>query len=327
MHRRAFIRCFTGLLVAAAPLAPSAQTATTVRRVGYLASGAPDTPEDLQQDYASLRKLGWIEGRNLLFERRYANGRIELLRALADELVRLKVDLIVTSGTAATLAAKSATDTIPIVFWSAGDPVRSGLVASLAQPGGNVTGYTTVAPRIDGKRLQVLHDLLPSVQRVGVLENLTNPYFRAAREDLAQAARSLGMQPVFVEVAAASELENAVADIARRGGQALLVGPDDLFYENRGELMQAALKHSLPTTVSRLYIREVGALISYAPEEAEHSARAAAFIDRILRGAKPADLPIEQPSRFVLIINLKTAKALGITIPRSMLVRADEVIH
>jgi len=327
IERRAFIRALTCALLLTAPVAAGAQKTTTVRRIGYLGSGGPDTPGDIEQQYASLRKLGWIEGRNLLVERRYANGRIELLPTLAEELIRLKVELIVTSGTPATLAAKGATKTIPIVFWSAGDPVGSGLVASFAKPGGNVTGYTIAAPEINSKRLQVLRELLPSVQRVGVLENSTNPYYRQARVDLEQAARSLGMQLIFIEVGAASQLPSAVAEVSRRGGQALLVPPDDLFYENRVELMQAALKHSLPTTASRLYVREMGGLISYAPTEAEHDARAAAFIDRILRGAKPADLPVEQPSKFVLIINLKTAKTLGITIPQSLLSRADEVIE
>ncbi|MET0166130.1 MAG: ABC transporter substrate-binding protein [Vicinamibacterales bacterium] len=326
MDRRTFISTMSCGVVAA-PLIATAQTGTTVRRIGYLVPGAPETPAELQQTFAPLRKLGWIEGQNVHFERRYANGRAELLHPLAEELVRLKVELIVTEGTPATLAAKNATNTIPIVFWSAGDPVRSGLVATLAKPDGNVTGFAIIGSEMDAKRLQVLRELLPSVQRVGVLENSTNPHYRAVREDLEQAARALGMQPIFVEVATAGELANGVAEIARRGGQAMLIGPDNLFNENRVELMQAALKHSLPTTVSRLYIRETGALISYAPAEAEHDARAAAFIDRILRGAKPADLPVEQPSKFLLIINLRTAKVLGVTVPQSLLLRADEVIQ
>ena len=313
--------------MASQPVAASAQPTRTVRRIAYLSSGAPEAPEDIEQQNAALRKLGWFEGRNLLVERRYANGRAELLHTLAEELIRLKVELIVTSGTPATLAAKGATNTIPIVFGSAGDPVRSGLVASFAKPGGNITGYTIAAPQINSKRLQMLHELLPSVQRVGVLENSINPYFRQARADLEQAARQLGMQLLFVEVGAASELPSAVAEVSRRGGQALLVGPDDLFYENRVELMQAALKHSLPTTASRLYIREIGGLIAYGPTMAENNARAAAFIDRILRGAKPADLPVEQPTKFELVINMNTAKALGLTIPQSLLARADEVIQ
>src|SRR5437867_6317185 len=203
MDRRTFICATTSVLVLAEPLIARAQAATTVRHIGDLSPGAPETPEDIRQGYAPLSRLGWIEGQNLLVERRYANGRTELLRPLAEELVRLKVELIVTSGTAATLAAKSATNTIPIVFGIAADPVRTGLVTSLARPGGNVTGYSIVNPELDAKRLAVLRELLPAMQRVGILENPTNPYFRAGHNELEQTSRSLGMQPIFVEVAAA----------------------------------------------------------------------------------------------------------------------------
>ena len=323
MNRRLFMRLLPGMLVAVSPAPALAQATTRLRRIGYLSPAAPYSLEGLS---AALRKLGWIEGRNLSFEPRFAAGKTELLRALAEELVRIKVELIVTEGTQATLAAKNATATVPIVFWSAGDPVRSGLVPSLARPGGNVTGYTIVVPEMDAKRLQVLRELLPSVKRVGVLENATTPVHRALRGEIEQAARSLGMEAVFVEVATADAVANGVTEIARRGGQAVLVRPDSLFEENLGALMQAALKHALPTTVSRLYIRETGALISYAPSAAEHDDRGASFVDRILRGAKAGDLPIEQPTRFVLIINLRTADALGIKVPQSMLNRADEVI-
>jgi putative tryptophan/tyrosine transport system substrate-binding protein len=328
MDRRTFI-CVAGnaILLAGPTLFATGEALATVRRIGYLLPGAPDTPEEIQRQEATLRKLGWIVGQNVLFERRYANGSLELLRPLAEELVRLKVELIVTDGTAATVAAKGATKTIPIVFWSAGDPVRAGLVASLARPGGNVTGYSIVSPEINAKRLEVVRELLPAVQRVGVLENPTNPYFRAARNDLDDASRSLGMQAIFVEVATAGGLTNAVAEVARQGAQMLLVPPDFLFYDNRVELMRAALQHALPTTVSRLYIHEVGALLSYDPAESEQVARGAAFVDKILRGARPLDLPVEQPTMFELIINMKTAKALGLTIPKSLLLRADEVIQ
>lgn len=312
------------LLAAATPFAARGQRTTKLRVIGYLSLGAPGSLDD---EYAALRKLGWIVGRNLSVEERYANERVEDLPLLAEELVRLNVELILTDGTAPTLAAKKATSSIPIVFWSAGDPVGSGLVASLAKPGGNVTGYTTAAPQVDAKRLELLHELLPSVRRMGVLETRSNPYYRRARENLEHVARALRMVVIFVEVSGADQITNAVAEVAARGGQAMLVGPDNLFSENQVELMHAALKHSLATAVSRLYIREVGALISYAPTEAEHDARAAAFVDRILRGARPADLPIEQPSRFALIVNMKTARALGITVPQSFLLRADEVIE
>ena len=310
-----------------APGAARAQTATTVRRIGVLGSGAQPTPDDFLQAYAPLRELGWVEGKNLLVERRYANGRAELLRPFAEELVHLKVELIATNGTDATLAAKNATTTIPIIIWSAGDPVRTGLVASLAQPGGNITGYSFVAPELNAKRISLLHELLPTAQRVGVLENSTNPIFGVLQKDTEPLYRSLGMQTIIVEVAAESDLENAVAEMARRRAQVVVVGADSLFRVNRFRIMNAALRYALPTMVDGGDMLEAGGLLSYAISVAEANQRHAAFIDKILRGAKPADLPIEQPTKFELGINLKTAKALGITVPQSLLVRADEVIQ
>jgi len=326
MDRRTFIGVVAAGMIAA-PLAASAQTATTVRRIGVLSPGARPTPAELQQVYAPFKELGWTEGQNLFIERRYANGRAELLRPLAEELVRLKVEIIVTWGTAAALAAKNATTTIPIVIATAGDPVRSGLVTSLARPGGNITGYSIVGPEIDAKSLSLLRELVPGLQRVGVLENSTNPHYRAVRKEFEQTCRSLGLQPIIIEVAAAGELENAIAEMARRRAQALFVQGDGLFYDNRVPLMSAALRYALPTIATDREMLEAGALISYGNSEAEERQRYAAFVDRILRGAKPADLPIEQPTRFDLGINLKTAKALGIAVPQSLLLRADEVIQ
>ena len=326
MDRRKFVGAVVYGFVGA-PLITRAQTRTTVRRIGFLTSGASDSPEELQREGAVLSKLGWIEGKNLLVERRYANGRPELLRPLAQELVRLRMEIIVTAGTSATLAAKSATDSIPIVFWSAADPVRTGLVASLARPGGNVTGFSVVITELEAKRVEVLREWVPRLQRIGRLENSTNPYYRATRKEFEEACRSLSVQPIFVEVAAAGELPNGVAEVARRGGQGLLVGPDALFSIHRGELMRAALRHALPTTVSHDFIREDGALVSYDRLESEEYQRGASFIDRILRGAKPADLPVEQPTKFELILNLKTAKALGVAVPPALRWRADEVIE
>ena len=325
MDRRTVIGVAAAIV--AAPLAAIAQTATTVRRIGFLSSGARPTPDEIRYESTPLRELGWVEGRNLVVERRYANGSTELLQPFAEELVQLKVELIVAFSTTATLAAKNATTTIPIVTKSAGDPVRSGLVASLARPGGNITGYSIVLPELNAKRLALLRELLPALQRVGWLENSTNPYYRAAREDLEQACRSLSIQPIFVQVAAAGELQGAVAEVTRQRAQALLVPTDTLFYENRAEIMRAALKHALPTMAQRKTVLEDGALIAYDHTITEENYRNAAFIDRILRGAKPADLPIEQPTKFELIINLKTARALGITIPPPLLLRADEVIQ
>jgi putative ABC transport system substrate-binding protein len=274
-----------------------------------------------------LRELGWIEGQNLLLEQRYTNGRAELLRPFAEELVRLKVELIATRGTDAAVAAKNSTTTIPIIMYSAGDPVRAGLVSSLARPGGNITGFSIVSPELDAKRLALLRELLPAVQRVGALENSTNPYYRAAREDFEQACRSLDVQPIIIEVAKVGELENAIAEMARRRAHALFVPADSIFNANRVPIMIAALRYALPTIVVGRDMLEAGALVSYAHTDAEQNRRYAGFVDRILRGAKPADLPVEQPTRFELGINLKTAKALGITIPQALLLRADEVIQ
>jgi putative ABC transport system substrate-binding protein len=326
MDRRTFISAVAAALLAAS-LAASSQTATTVRRIGVLSAGARSTPAELGEIYAPLRELGWIEGQNLLLEQRYTNGRAELLRPFAEELVRLKVEVIVTRGTDAAVAAKNSTTTIPIIMYSVGDPVRTGLVASLARPGGNVTGFSIVGPELDAKRLALLRELLPGLQRVGALENSTNPYFRAAREDFEQACRLLDVQPIIIGVAKADELENAIAEMARRRAQALFVPADSIFNANRVLIMRAALRHALPTIVVGREVLEAGALVSYAHTDAEQNKRYAAFIDRILRGAKPADLPIEQPTKFELIINLKTAKVLGITIPQSLLLRADQVIQ
>jgi putative ABC transport system substrate-binding protein len=326
MDRRTFIGAAAAGMIAA-PLAASAQTAKTVRRIGVLDPRAPLPQTDLELEYAPLRALGWVVGQNLLVERRYANGKAELLRPLAEELVRLKVEIIVTGGTAATLAAKNATTTIPIIMYSAGDPVRSGLVASLSRPGGNITGFSIVGPEIDAKGLALLRELLPGLRRVGVLENSTNPYYRAVRKEFEQACRSLGLQPIIIEVAAAGELESAIAEMARQRAQAVFVQPEGLFFDNRIPLMSAALRYALPTLAVGKEMLEAGALVSYEGTDAERNQRYAAFVDRILRGAKPADLPVEQPTKFELGINLKTAKALGLTVPQTLLLRADEVIE
>jgi len=212
-------------------------------------------------------------------------------------------------------------------MFGTGDPVRSGLVASLARPGGNVTGYTTIGPEIDAKRLALLRELFPGLQRVGVLVDPTNPYFRIVRKEFEQTCRSISIQPITIEVSAAGALVNAIAELARRKGQALFVQRDTLMFDNAVQVMAAAVRYSLPTIAADKVMLEAGTLVSYTNSYAEQNRRWAGFIDRILRGAKPADLPIEQPTKFELGINLKTAKALGITIPQSLLLRADEVIQ
>jgi putative ABC transport system substrate-binding protein len=327
MNRREVLTMLGSTLLLGGSIGTKAQIAQSIRRIGSLGPAEPPNSEFLQRVWAPARELGWVEGQNLIVERRYAGGKQELLQVYAEELVRLNVELIATNGTAATIAAKNATARIPIVMFSAGDPVRSGLVVSLARPGGNVTGYSIVAPELDAKRLERLQELLPTARRVAVLVNPTNPYNEVAREEREQVYRSFGMQLIIVGAAAPSELENAVSETVRRRAQALIVATETLFWENRVLLMRAALGHRLPTIVGSRDVLTAGGLLSLDIDEAEQYRAFAYFVDKILRGAKPADLPIQQPSKLLLSVNLKTAKTLGITIPHSLLLRADEVFE
>jgi putative ABC transport system substrate-binding protein len=311
----------------AVPLAAMAQQAVQIRRIGYMAIEDEAGSGLRNVILPALRDLGWIEGKNLIVEGRFADGKLELFPAFAAELVRLKVELILTASTAATIAAKNATANIPIVIFSAADPVRSGLVASLAHPGGNITGTSSIMTELRAKRVQLLHELLPAATRVGELVNTQSPILSIGRDEYEQAYRSFHIQPIFVEVTSASEWDKAVAEVARQRGQALIVSADGLFTANRVQIMSAALRYALPTMVDDLDVLKAGGLMRYAVSEEELGRHAAVFIDKILKGALPADLPVEQPTRLMLTINLKTAKALGITIPQSLLLRADEVIQ
>jgi putative ABC transport system substrate-binding protein len=322
--RRLFIPALASALLLGVPFAASLQPTTTVRHIGWLLPG-PIASSIIELRKAALRERGWIEGRNLLIDYRY--GTPDRLPLLAQEFVQHKVDLIVTEGTTATLAAKKATQLIPIVIWSAGDPVRSGLVASLAKPGGNVTGLSIVSPELDAKRLSLLRDFVPGTRYVGELENSENAYFRAARSAVEETYRALGMEAIFVEVAHADEFDGAVAKVARQPEAALHVPRDVLFMNNAKSVMRIALNHRLPTIVEGNELLEAGGLLSYDFSESELTRRGAAFIDKVLRGAKPSDLPMEQPTTFELGVNLKTANALGIVLPARLLLRADRVIE
>lgn len=326
MDRRVFIDAITASL-AAASFAAVGQTSAMVRRIGILTTDAPETQATLDLIYAPLRALGWVEGQNLRVERRYTSGNVDLLRPFAEELVRLDVELIGTLGTPAALAAKNATNTIPIVIWSAADPVGSGLVASLARPGGNVTGFSFLAPEIDTKRVELLRDLVPGLRRFGVLETPSNPYYRARRSRFEQACRSLGVEPIFIDVAMPGDVEGAIKELVRRGAQALMVPQEPVFFENPGPLMTVASKFALPTVSATANLVAAGAVASLSHSSAEQDERFAWFVDKILRGAKPAELPIQQPTRFVLVVNAKAAKALGLSVPRSILLRADRVVE
>jgi putative tryptophan/tyrosine transport system substrate-binding protein len=322
--RRSFCWALTGVFVA--PGIAIAQ-ASKVRRLGVLELGdEPDEPEQVWRQDGPLRERGWVEGKNLYVERRY--GRPEAMQPLADELVRARVEIIVTGGTAATLAAKRATTTIPIVFRSAGDPVLLGLVASLARPGGNVTGYSNAGPEVTAKHLSLLKELLPQLQRIGVLWWAGDPYNRATRGQFEHVCQSVGLVPIIVEISEAGEIGGGIAQLERQHAQALALPSGGFFWDHRLEIVDAATKHGLPTmTDAAEIVREAGALIGYASTLVERDGLRADYIDRILRGAKPADLPVQQPTKFELVINLKTAKKLGITIPQSLLLRADDVIQ
>lgn len=325
MRRRTFIHVL-GALVCTVVQTTNAQT-ETVRRIGFLASGVPATPALLEEQFAPLKELGWIEGKNVVFLRRYSYDKAELLDSYAAELVRLKVDLIVTEGTDATLAVKNATKTIPIVIRSAADPVRTGLVASLARPGGNITGYATTGLDAEMKLLEAVREVLPQIRRVARLDTLTNMYYRAVREETEQAYRAAGLKPIFVAITYASELENAITAIVRQRAEVLVVGGANLLEDNRVRIIGATLTGKLPTVGGGRLFVEAGGLLSYSIDLGELRRRGAAFIDRILRGAKPGDLPIEQPTQFDLGINIKTATALGVVIPPSVLLRATYVVR
>jgi putative ABC transport system substrate-binding protein len=327
MNRRDILAMFGGTLFLGGPLVTKAQAPSTVRNIGVLAPAMRPDPAELQQIWAPSKGLGWVVGQNLTLHERYAGGKPELLRSMAEELVKRNVDIIVTVGTASTLAAKNATSRIPIVMYTAGDPVGAGLIANLAKPGGNVTGFSVVSPDLDAKRLSFLHELSPTAQLVGVLVNRATPVHAVERERSEQVYRSLGMQPIFVEVAGSGELEGAVAEAARRRVQALVVPVDILFGQNGALIARAALRHVLPTIVGDRDILEAGGLLSLAIDQDEANSVLAYLVDKILRGAIPADLPVQQPTKFRLGINMKTAKALGLTVPQSLLLRADEVIQ
>jgi putative ABC transport system substrate-binding protein len=332
IDRRTFL-AGTGAVLLAAPLPAGAQQAKKVWRIGMLwfGSSLEDLPVRVRFDafQQGLGEQGYVKGGNIAFEHRYARGKYELFSSLAAELVRLKVDVIVTPGnTPATVAAKQATSTIPIVFMASPDPVALGLVASLARPGGNITGVSSlVGPEIVGKRLELLKEAVPKLSRVAVLSNPTNPDIPVFIGEAEVAARSLKVQLHIVEARGPDEFEGAFATMIKERAGAILVLPDTIFLFNGKQLANLAAKNRLPAMYGQRENVEAGGLMTYAPSVAELSRRASTYVAKILQGAKPADLPVAQPTKFELVINLKTAKALGLTIPPSLLGRADEIIQ
>ena len=310
------------------PLATAAEPAPGSHRVGYLHPGsaalAPIRLEPLRQ---GLRALGYVEGRNLVLETRWGEGNFDRLAVLAAELVALKVEVIVTGGAAAAQAARNATASIPIVMVDPGDPVRTKLVASLRQPGGNVTGLSSATPDLAAKQLQMLKEAVPKVTRVGFLWSANAPAGALALAETEKAAAVLNVRLQPMEVRQANDLDEAVAAIARGQGNALIVFADPLTFTHRQHIMDMAAQRGLVAVSGAREFADAGGLMSYGPSFPEMFRHAATYVDKILKGAKPADLPVEQPTTFELVINMKTAKALGIKIPQSILLRADKVIE
>jgi putative ABC transport system substrate-binding protein len=327
--RREFLGTLAGGLLAA-PLAAEAQQAGKIARIGYLApnrAASPHMPEAFRQ---GLRDLGYVEGRNVMIEYRSAEGKLERLPALAAELVALKVDVIVASSTVGALAAKQATTTIPIVFIAVGEPVTSGLVTSLARPGGHVTGLSNLGPELVGKCLELLTQAVPGVSRIAVLWNPGAMGERAQKDMLKEAevaARALRVRLQVVEARGPDDIDMAFSDMTRARAGALTALTSTMFLSERRRLVDLAAKHRLPAAYPWREFVDAGGLMAYGPNLADLYRRAATYVDKILKGAKPGDLPVEQPTKFELVINLKTAKALGLTIPPSVLGRADEVIE
>lgn len=318
------------LLSFAASLAAEAQPAGKAYRIGIIgisSAPSPDVTRLWQVFFDRLRELGYAEGRNLIVERRYSEGRTERFRELAAELVGQKVDVIVVFTTPAALAAKAATSNIPILFLNAIDPVGAGLAASLARPGGNVTGIAALSPELSTKRMEVLKELVPRLAHVGVLWNSANPANVLVLRQAEEAARRLGVGPGSLEVRRPDDFATTFATMTKERPDALLVLGDALTFQHRHQIARFALQSRLPAMFEAREMVAIGGLVAYGPNYAENQRRAANYLDRLLKGVKPADLPFEQPTKFEMVINAKTARDLGLTIPPALLLRADELIE
>jgi putative ABC transport system substrate-binding protein len=326
VRRRDFIT-FLGGTAAVWPLSTRAQQSAKPPIIGYLSPDSASTQTQWTAAFVRrLHELGWIDGSTVKIEYRWAEGHAERLSAFAAELVRLKVSVIVTSATPPTIAAKQATSVIPILFAASGDPVGAGLVASLARPGGNVTGMSIQSIDVVSKRVELLHDVVPNLRRLAVLTNESNPVIRREAEEVQAAAHALGVEVAPLDVRRADDIAPALAALDSHA-DALYVTIDPLFFTNKLAISALALKARLPDVRSLREETVAGGLLSYGPSFPDLFRRAAELVDKILRGTKPADIPVEQPTKFDLVINLKTAKALGLTVPHNLLVLADEVIE
>jgi putative ABC transport system substrate-binding protein len=326
MNRRTFL-CGLTLGTLALPLAVEAQQSGKVPRIGFLFFGSPGPSRELDAFRQGLRELGYTEGQNIVIEVRFANGRVERLPELATELARLNPDVLVTPGTPASLAAKQATSTIPIVFAGVADAVGAGLVANFARPGGNITGLTGISAELGGKRLELLKEVAPKASRVAVLYNPADRSNVLVLKELQKSAPALRLTLQPLGVRGPGEFEGAFVAMTRERAHALFGAAGILTTEHRKALVDLAAKRRMPAMWGERQFVEAGGLMSYAVDFYDQVRGAATYVDKILKGAKPGDLPVEQPTKIALVINLKTAKALGLTIPQSLLQRADQVIQ
>jgi len=328
IDRRAFLGGL-GLSMLAAPTASEAQPAGTGRRIALFSTlPISSLTEPWWEAFvASLREQGWVEHQNIVIERRYTEPRKEAALAVAEELVRLRVDVIVVASTLTALAAKQATTTVPIVVTVPGDPVAAGLVTSLARPGGNVTGLSFVGTELAGKQVELLKEAVPGLARLAVLANPTNASHPLRTKEIAEVARVLKLQIDVLEARTQGEIPGAFAAMAKRRPGAAIVLADALFVRETGNLVRLAAEQRLPVMYGLREVVVAGGLMSYGASFTDLFRRAATYVDKILKGAKPAELPVEQASKFELVVNLKTAKALGLTVPQTFLVRADEIIR
>jgi putative ABC transport system substrate-binding protein len=326
MKRREFFALVGGAAVW--PLAARAQQPEKIPRIGFLGNSTADLEANLVEPFrGGLRDLGRIEGRNIVIEYRWAEGKYDRFPALIAELLASKVDVIVTAGTPASLAVKKATSSVPLVMIAVGEPVATGLVASLARPGGNATGVTSISPEIEGKRLELLREVVPNLSHIAVLWNAGSPVQVIQERETRVAAQALGMKTLSLGVRTLEEIEDSFAAIVKEQPAALFVLADRLFLHHRKRIMDFAVQHRLPGVHAYRELVEVGGLMSYGPSYGDMHRRAASYVDKILKGAKPADLPVERPVKFELVVNLRAAKALGLTVPASLILRADEVIE
>ena len=329
MRRRDFIILFAGA-VGGWPSAVRAQQ-KVIPVIGFLsATSAPPSPDPFTVAFRQgLSESGYVEGQNVAFEYRFAEGHYDRLPSLAADLVGRKVDVIVTPGTVPTRAAKSATSTIPIVFIGVGDPVAAGLVSSLAQPAGNLTGFSNIAPELNRKRLELLSELVPQARVIAVLVNPKNEQLYSERimREVQEAARAKGVQLPILKAGTESEIDAAFASLVEQHAGALFLGGDPFFFSRREQFLALASRHAVPASYAWREFVVAGGLISYGVRVTDSFRQAGSYAGRILKGVKPADLPIQQPSKFDLVVNLNTAKALGLTVPPSLFARADEVIQ